>query len=92
MFCALWADGIIGSYFLKNCDNYVTDNKIRFRAITIDPFAPELEDVDVYLADHWFQQDCASCYTANETISLLKILLGIALYVGPVVLVLDLAI
>ena len=35
-----------------------------------DFFVPELGDVDV--DDLWFQQDGATCHTANETINLLK--------------------
>ena len=41
-----------------------------YRAMINDLFAPELEDV--HLDDLWFQQDDATCHTANETIKLLK--------------------
>lgn len=71
VWCALWAEGIIGPYFFKNeAGNNVTVNGERYRAMINDFFVPELEDVDV--DDLWFQQDGATCHTANDTINLLK--------------------
>ena len=71
VWCALWAEGIIGPYFFKNeAGHNVTVNGERYRAMINDFFVPELDDVDV--DDLWFQQDGATCHTANATIDLLK--------------------
>ncbi len=44
-------------------------------------FVPELDDVDV--DDLWFQQDGATCHTANATIDLLKENFWRAHYLAP---------
>lgn len=62
---------LYGPYFFKNeAGHNVTVNGERYRAMINDFFVPELKDVDV--DDLWFQQDGATCHTANDTINLLK--------------------
>ena len=71
VWCALWAEGIIGPYFFKNeAGHNVTVNGACYRGTINDFFVPEFEDVDV--DDLWFQQDGATCHTPNETINLFK--------------------
>ncbi|GFT79843.1 transposable element Tc3 transposase [Trichonephila clavipes] len=71
VWCALWAGGIIGPYFLKNGEGHnVTVNGDRYRAMITNFFIPELNNHDVQ--ELWFQQDGATCHTARATIDLLK--------------------
>ncbi|GFY12214.1 uncharacterized protein TNCV_4935031 [Trichonephila clavipes] len=71
VWCALWAGGIIGLYFLKNDEGHnVTVNGDRYRAMITNFFIPELNNHDVQ--ELWFQQDGATCHTARATIDLLK--------------------
>ncbi|GFU62077.1 putative transposable element [Trichonephila clavipes] len=71
VWCALWAGGIIGPYFLKNDAGYnVTVNGDRYRGMITNFFIPELNNHDVQ--ELWFQQDGAICHTARATIDLLK--------------------
>ncbi|GFV79972.1 uncharacterized protein TNCV_1217401 [Trichonephila clavipes] len=71
VWCALWAGGIIGSYFFKNDEGHnVTINGDRYRAMITNFFIPELNNHDVQ--ELWFQQDGATCHTARATIDLLK--------------------
>ncbi|GFW92414.1 transposase [Trichonephila clavipes] len=69
--CAIWAGGIIGSYFFKNDEGHnVTVNCDRYRAMIITFFIPELNNHEVQ--ELWFQQDGTTCHTARATIDLLK--------------------
>ncbi|GFT89642.1 DUF4817 domain-containing protein [Trichonephila clavipes] len=71
VWCALWAGGIIGPYFIKNDEGHnVTVNGDRYRAMITNFFIPELNNHDVQ--ELWFQQDGATCHTARTTIDLLK--------------------
>ncbi|GFW31606.1 uncharacterized protein TNCV_4682791 [Trichonephila clavipes] len=71
VWCALWAGGIIGSYFFKNDEGHnVTVNGDRYKAMITNFFIPELNNHDVQ--ELWFQQDGATCHTARATIDLLK--------------------
>ncbi|GFT30317.1 hypothetical protein TNCV_2376211 [Trichonephila clavipes] len=71
VWCALWAGGIIGSYFFKNDEGHnVTVNGDRYRAMITNFFIPELNNHDVQ--ELWFQQDGATYHTARATIDLLK--------------------
>ncbi|GFW95496.1 uncharacterized protein TNCV_1721981 [Trichonephila clavipes] len=75
VWCALWADGIIGPYFFKNDESHnVTVNGDRYRAMITNFFIPQLNNHDVQ--ELWFQQDGATCHTARATIDLLKDTLG----------------
>ncbi|GFW38436.1 putative LOC101896122 [Trichonephila clavipes] len=68
---ALWAGGIIGSYFFKNNEGHnVTVNGDRYRAMITNFFISELNNHDVQ--ELWFQQDGATFHTARATIDLLK--------------------
>lgn len=61
----------IGPYFFENeVGQAVTVNGVRYRKMITDFLWPEIEDMD--LDDMWFQQDGATCHTANETITLLR--------------------
>ncbi|CAK9818123.1 hypothetical protein ANTQUA_LOCUS9679 [Anthophora quadrimaculata] len=65
-----WAGGIIGPFFFENAaDQAITVNGARYRDMIIQFFVPKLQDIDVN--DMWFQQDDATCHTAQETIQLL---------------------
>ncbi|GFV26668.1 transposable element Tc1 transposase [Trichonephila clavipes] len=71
VWCALWAGGIIGPYFLKNDEGHnVTVNGDRYRAMITNFFIPELNNHDVQ--ELWFQQDGATCHTVRATIDLLR--------------------
>ncbi|GFX84801.1 putative DD41D transposase [Trichonephila clavipes] len=71
VWCALWAGGIIGSYFFKNDEGHnITVNGDRYRAMITNFFIRELNNHDVQ--ELWFQQDGATCHTARATIDLLK--------------------
>ncbi|GFY10864.1 uncharacterized protein TNCV_1123861 [Trichonephila clavipes] len=71
VWCALWAGGIIGPYFLKNDEGHnFTNNGGRYRAMITNFFIPELNNHEVQ--ELWFQQDGATCHRARATIDLLK--------------------
>ena len=71
VWCGLWSGGIIGPFFFKNdAGATVTVNGIRYRAMINQFLFPIIDDMDT--DDIWFQQDGATCHTANETINLLK--------------------
>ncbi|GFT94888.1 uncharacterized protein TNCV_1471951 [Trichonephila clavipes] len=55
VWCALWAGGIIGSYFFKNDEGHnVTVNGDRYRAMIINFFIPALNNHDVQ--NLWFNK------------------------------------
>ena len=69
--CGLWSNGIIGPFFFKNdAGATVTVNGIRYRAMINQFLFLKINDIDA--DDICFQQDDATCHTANETINLLK--------------------
>ncbi|XP_053949535.1 uncharacterized protein LOC128857797 [Anastrepha ludens] len=71
VWCGLWTGGIIGPYFFQNeAGQAVTVISVRYREMITNFLWPELEDMDV--DDMWFQQDGATCHTANETMALLR--------------------
>ncbi|GFV56620.1 putative transposable element [Trichonephila clavipes] len=85
VWCALWAGGIIGSYFFKNDEGHnVTVNGDRYRAMITNFFIPELNNQDVQ--ELWFQQDGVTGHTARATIDLLRDTFGDRLFsrFGPV--------
>ncbi|KAL7631743.1 UNVERIFIED_CONTAM: hypothetical protein RMT77_017952 [Armadillidium vulgare] len=75
VWCGLWAGGIIGPYFFQNeAGQAVTVNGgVRYREMITNFLWHELEegmDVDDMW---WFQQDGATCHTANnETMAILR--------------------
>ena len=71
VWCGLWSGGIIGPFFFKNgAGATVTVNSVRYREMINQFLSLEIDDIDE--DDIWFQQDGATCHTANETINLLK--------------------
>ena len=75
VWCAFWSNGIIGPFFFENEDgDTVTVNGERYRAMLTDCFFEEIKAED--LDDIWFQQDGATCHTANATIDLLRPIFG----------------
>ncbi|GFY21535.1 uncharacterized protein TNCV_1166831 [Trichonephila clavipes] len=66
VWCALWADGIIGPYFKNDEGHNVTLNGDRYRAMFTNFFIPKLNNHDVQ--ELWFQQGGATCHTARATI------------------------
>ena len=71
VWCGLWSGGIIGPFFFKNdAGATVTVTGIRYRAIINQFLFLKINDIDA--DDICFQQDGATCRTANETVDLLK--------------------
>ena len=71
VWCGLWAGGVLGPYFFENdAGEAITVNGVRYREMVTNFLWPELEHMDV--EDMWFQQDGATCHTANETMALLR--------------------
>lgn len=71
VWCAIHARGIIGPYFFENAQGErVTVNGVRYRAMLNDYFLPIV--IENQLEQLWFQQDGATCHTANETMELLQ--------------------
>ena len=77
VWCAISSQGIIGPYFFEENGETVTVNGIRYRAMLQDFFLPELRRlVGRNIRNQWFQQDGATCHTANNTLSLLRDVFG----------------
>ena len=71
VWCGLWSGGIIGPFFFKSdAGATVTVNGIRYRAMINQFLFLKIDDIEA--DDIWFQQDGATCHTANETINLLQ--------------------
>ena len=71
VWCGFWSGGIIGPFFFENEQgNAVTVNGDRYRAMLSDFLFPKIEEDDI--DDILFQQDGATCHTANVTIDLLR--------------------
>lgn len=71
VWCGFWAGGIIGPYFFEDeAGNAVTVNGDRYRNMLREFLWPALVGMD--LEGMWFQQDGATCHTAQETIHLLQ--------------------
>lgn len=70
VWCGLWSGGIIGPYFFENEEGVaVTVNGDRYRAMLRTFLWPTVRAMN--LGNMWFQQDGATCHTANETVTLL---------------------
>ena len=74
VWCAISSQGIIGPYFFEENERAVTVNGTRYRAMLQDYFFPSLRRLvrTRALRKQWFQQDGATCHTANDTLSLLS--------------------
>ena len=71
VWCGMWSGGIIGPFFFENeAGAAVTVNGERYRGMLEDFFFPQMEGEDI--GDIWFQQDGATCHTANATVELLR--------------------
>lgn len=71
VWCAFFAGGVIGPYFFENdAGDSVTVNGERYRAMLNNFLWPILEEHDI--ANMWFQQDGATCHTAQATMALLQ--------------------
>ena len=71
VWCGFWYRSIIGPFFFENeqiAD--VTVNDVRYRAMLNEFLCPKIEEDDI--DDIWFQQDGATCHTANVTINFLR--------------------
>jgi len=66
-----FSGNIIGPFFFENEQGAaVIVNGERYRAMLNEFLLPKFEEEDI--DDIWFQQDGASCHTANITIDLLR--------------------
>ena len=69
VWCAFWADGVVGPYFFENTTgNALTVDGVRYREMLTKFLWPELDVIDV--EDMFFQQDGRTCHTAGETMML----------------------
>ena len=70
VWCGFWYGGIIGPFFFENEQGAaVTVNGERYRALINQFLFPKIEENDI--EENWFQQDGATCHTANVKIDLL---------------------
>ena len=69
VWCGFWYGSIIGPFLIENkqCAT-VTVNGKRYHAMLNEFLFPKIEEDD--MNDIWFQQDGATCHTANVTIDL----------------------
>lgn len=71
VWCAFWANGIIGPFFFENdAGNAVTVNAERYQSMLRDFLWTQLSHIDV--SDVYFQQDGATCHTTRENITFLQ--------------------
>ncbi|CAK1588653.1 unnamed protein product [Parnassius mnemosyne] len=71
VWCAMWSGGVIWPFFFEDeAGNAVTVNGSRYREMLTFQFWPIIDDINI--TNMWFQQDGATCHTANETINLLQ--------------------
>lgn len=71
VWCGFHAGGVIGPYFFENAaGNAVTVNGESYREMITNFLWHELDGID--LENVWFQQDGATCHTANDTMVLLR--------------------
>ena len=69
VWCGITSEAIIGPYFFEDTDGHqINVNGIRYRQMIREIVLPFIENKP----DMWFQQDGATCHTANETMNLLR--------------------
>ena len=69
--CGFWSRGIIGPFFFENEQgDSVTINGDRYRAILNEFLFTKIEEEDI--GNIWFQQDGATCHTAEATLDVLR--------------------
>ena len=67
-----WSRGIIGSFFFENEQREaVTVNGDRYRAMWNEFLFTKIEEEDI--GNIWFQQDGATCHTAEATLDVLRL-------------------
>lgn len=71
VWCGFWVGGVIGPYFFQNDGGEaITVNGDRYRTMITDFFWPRLNNMN--MNDMWFQQDGATCHTADATMNILR--------------------
>ena len=71
VWCGFWSRGIIGKFFFENEQwEAVTVNGDRFRNMLNDYLYTKIEEEDI--GNIWFQQDGATCHTAEATLDVLR--------------------
>ena len=69
--CGFWSRGIIGPFFFENKQGQaVTINGDSYRALLNEFLFTKIEEKDI--GNIWFQQDGATCYTAEATLDVLR--------------------
>jgi len=73
VWCAVSSYCIIGPYFFEDENgSTVTVNGERYRNMLQSFFIPQLHQRRIHRRRTWFQQDGATCHTANETLAILQ--------------------
>lgn len=71
VWCGFWSRGIIGPFFFENEQGVaVTVNGDRYRAMLNEFLFTKIEEDDI--GNIWFQQDGATCHTAEATLDVLR--------------------
>ena len=71
VWCGFWYGGIIGPFIFEHEKGAtVKVNGKRYHAMLNEFLFPRIEEDD--MDDIWFQQDGATCYTANVILDLLR--------------------
>ena len=71
VWCRFWSRGIIGLFFFENEQGEsVTVYGDRYRPMLNDFLFTKIEEVDI--GKIWFQQDVATCHTAEATLDVLR--------------------
>ena len=69
--CEFWSRGIIGAFFFENeQEEAVTVNGHRYRAMLNEFLFTKIEEEDI--GNIWFQQDDATCHTAEAKLDVLR--------------------
>ena len=70
VWCGFWSRGIIGQFFLENEQGEaVTVNGDRYRAMLNEFLVTKIDEE--YISKTWFQQDGATCHTAEAKLATL---------------------
>ena len=72
VWCAIGENTVIGPYFFEENGVTVTVNSERYLAMLNNFFLPQLRRKRIPLRHVWFQQDGATCHTANATMAFLR--------------------
>ena len=72
VWCGFWSRGIIKPFFFKNeqVEEVITVNGDRYRAMLNKLLITKTKEKDI--GNIWFQQDGATCYTAEATLDVLS--------------------